>query len=173
MRDCKMKAIILAGGKAERMDGYPKPLTFVNGYTIIELEIEWLFKAGFSTNDILIACGNRSQIYDYARRFVPKNNIYFDGEKQLGDAGAIKKGMEIAGKNHSGALAWLAFVSLFSYGYWSLYALPILIGYIIFNYSLALCLANPDASRSCRFIAKLTVLFEDFIRFKIRKSMSN
>ena len=79
----------------------------------------------------------------------------------------------IAGKNHSGALACLAFVSLFSYGYWSLYALPILIGYIIFNYSLALCLANPDASRSCRFIAKLTVLFEDFIRFKIRKSMSN
>ena len=51
----------------------------------------------------------------------------------------------IAGKNHSGALAWLAFVSLFSYGYWSLYALPILIGSIIFNYSLALCLANPDA----------------------------
>ena len=50
----------------------------------------------------------------------------------------------IAGKNHNGALAWLALVSLFSYGYWSLYALPILIGSIIFNYSSALFLANSE-----------------------------
>ena len=53
----------------------------------------------------------------------------------------------IAGKNHNGALAWLALVSLFSYGYWSLYALPILIGSIIFNYSCSLFLASPETKR--------------------------
>ena len=50
----------------------------------------------------------------------------------------------IASKNHNWALAWLALVSLFSYGYWSLYALPILIGSVIFNYASALFLANPE-----------------------------
>ena len=53
----------------------------------------------------------------------------------------------IAVKNHNGALAGLALVSLFSYGYWSLYALPILIGSIIFNYSFALFLGNPETKR--------------------------
>jgi len=37
--DRNMKDLILVGGKAKRMGGYPKPLKFINGYTIFERQI--------------------------------------------------------------------------------------------------------------------------------------
>jgi len=42
MIDRNIKVLILAGGKAERMGGYPNPLTFIDGCTIFERQIAWL-----------------------------------------------------------------------------------------------------------------------------------
>jgi len=95
-----MKALILAGGKAERMGGYPKPLTFIDGYTIFERQIVWLKQGGFEIKDILVASGNRKDIYDYTKRFVSEENIFKDGEAPIGDAGAIKKAIDKYGKNN-------------------------------------------------------------------------
>ncbi|MDA9249415.1 MBOAT family protein [Gammaproteobacteria bacterium] len=48
----------------------------------------------------------------------------------------------LALKKHSYAIAWLAFASLFFYGYWSLYSLPILVISIICNYLFGMKIAN-------------------------------
>lgn len=51
----------------------------------------------------------------------------------------------LASKRHSFAIAWLAFASLFFYGYWSLYSLPILILSIISNYLFGMKISNQDS----------------------------
>ena len=96
-----MKVVILAGGKAERMGGYPKALTFVNGYTIFERQIVWLKQGGFEPKDILIAYGDNKDICAYAKRFVPVENLFSDGGKPLGDGGAIRRAMEKYGHNRN------------------------------------------------------------------------
>jgi len=89
-----MKALILAGGQAERMGGYSKPLVFVAGYTILERAIAWLKEGGFEPEDILLAYGDRRELQMYAKRFVPVENLLDDGGKPLGDGGAIRRAME-------------------------------------------------------------------------------
>jgi len=90
-----MKALILVGGKSERMGGYPKCLSFVNGKTVFERQIEWLRKGGFSPSDVLVSYGNRKEVYSYARRMVDEQNLFPDPEGvSIGDAGAIRLAIE-------------------------------------------------------------------------------
>jgi NDP-sugar pyrophosphorylase family protein len=94
-----MKALILAGGKSERMGGYPKCLSFVNGKTVFERQIEWLKKGGLSFDDILVSYGNRKEVYDYARRVINEKNLFPDPEGiTVGDAGVIKLALERCNK---------------------------------------------------------------------------
>lgn len=51
----------------------------------------------------------------------------------------------LASLKHSYAIAWLGFCSIFFYGYWSLYSLPILITSIITNYLCGLKISNQDS----------------------------
>ena len=48
----------------------------------------------------------------------------------------------LAAKSHTVAIAWLGFASLFFYGYWSPYSLPILVISICCNYYLGLKISN-------------------------------
>ncbi|WP_397601952.1 MBOAT family O-acyltransferase [Silvanigrella sp.] len=48
----------------------------------------------------------------------------------------------ISSKSHFGALVWLSMASLFFYGYWSLYSLPILASSICVNYYFGLKLSD-------------------------------
>jgi len=95
-----MKVLILAGGKAERMGGYPKPLTFVDGYTIFERQINWLKDGGIRPKNILVAYGERQEIYRYVKRFIPVNNLFSDGGQPIGDAGAIRRGIKKYGSDN-------------------------------------------------------------------------
>ena len=90
-----MKAVILAGGRGERLkpltDNLPKPMLPINGKPVIEYQIELLKKAGI--NDIII-CGQ----YLFEKII----NYFGNGEKlgvkiqyikekiPLGTGGAIK-----------------------------------------------------------------------------------
>jgi len=60
----------------------------------------------------------------------------------------------IGAKSHSGAISWLALVSLCFYGYWSLYSLPILTGSICVNYWFGLQLSD----RQSKYRKSLLVL---------------
>jgi|GEM_PF-2305923 len=94
-----MKVLILAGGKSERMGGYPKCLSFINGKTVFERQIEWLKKVGFTFDDILVSYGNRKEVYDYTRWVINEKNLFPDPEGiPLGDAGAIKLALERCNK---------------------------------------------------------------------------
>lgn len=63
----------------------------------------------------------------------------------------------IAKKSHAGAIIWLAFVSLFFYGYWSLYSLPILVGSVCTNYWFGLQVSNQQSKhRKLMLVLALT-----------------
>ena len=63
----------------------------------------------------------------------------------------------IAKKSHAGAIIWLAFVSLFFYGYWSLYSLPILVGSVFTNYWFGLQVSNQQSKhRKLMLVLALT-----------------
>ncbi|MCC7226895.1 MAG: MBOAT family protein [Burkholderiaceae bacterium] len=53
----------------------------------------------------------------------------------------------IARINHQAAMTWLAAASVFFYGYWSLYALPIMMASICVNYLIGMWIANKSFSR--------------------------
>lgn len=52
----------------------------------------------------------------------------------------------IARKSHEAAMLWLAAASIFFYGYWSLYALPVMATSICANYLIGMWIANKDFS---------------------------
>ena len=64
----------------------------------------------------------------------------------------------LASIKHSYAIAWLGFASLFFYGYWSLYSLPILIVSIISNYLFGIKIADRDLDNR-----KMWLIFAIFI----------
>lgn len=96
MEDSKMKAVILAGGRGERLrpltDTIPKPMLEIAGKPILEHQIEILKKYGI--RDILI-CGHYlfNKIKDYFSDGSGFGvNITYSYEKYpLGTGGAIKK----------------------------------------------------------------------------------
>ena len=94
-----MKAIILAGGRGERLrpitDKIPKPLILINNIPLIERTIKYLKKYGI--NEIIISSGYRSnKIESFLKK--KKNfgcQIIFSIEKTpLGTGGAIKKALK-------------------------------------------------------------------------------
>lgn len=90
-----MKAIILAGGKGERLkpltNKMPKPMVPLIGKPIIEYIIMWLKSYGI--NEIALTLGYRAQdITDYfgdGRRFGVKLHHYIE-DMPLGTAGSVK-----------------------------------------------------------------------------------
>ena len=94
-----MKAIILAGGRGNRLrpitDKIPKPLIPINSMPLIERTIKYLKKYGI--NEIIISSGYRSnKIESFLKK--KKNfgcQIIFSIEKTpLGTGGAIKKALK-------------------------------------------------------------------------------
>ena len=93
-----MKAIILAGGRGERLrpitDKIPKPLIPINNKPLIERTIKYLKKHGIT--EIIISSGYKSNLIE---KFLKKKknfgcNIIFSIEKTpLGTGGAIKKAL--------------------------------------------------------------------------------
>ena len=98
-----MKAIILAGGRGERLrpitDKIPKPLIPINNMPLIERTIKYLKKYGI--NEIIISSGYKSnKIESFLKK--KKNfgcQIIFSIEKTpLGTGGAIKKALKYVGE---------------------------------------------------------------------------
>jgi len=98
-----MKAIILAGGRGERLrpitDKIPKPLILINSIPLIERTIKYLKKYGI--NEIIISSGYKSnKIESFLKK--KKNfgcQIIFSIEKTpLGTGGAIKKALKHVGE---------------------------------------------------------------------------
>ena len=98
-----MKAIILAGGRGERLrpitDKIPKPLILINNIPLIERTIKYLKKYGI--NEIIISSGYKSnKIESFLKK--KKNfgcQIIFSIEKTpLGTGGAIKKALKHVGE---------------------------------------------------------------------------
>ena len=98
-----MKAIILAGGRGERLrpitDKIPKPLIPINNMPLIERTIKYLKKYGI--NEIIISSGYKSnKIESFLKK--KKNfgcQIIFSIEKTpLGTGGAIKKALKHVGE---------------------------------------------------------------------------
>jgi len=91
-----MQAIILSGGKGERLrpftDSCPKGMVIIEGKPILEYQIEWLKKYG--VKEIIFACGYLSEkIKEYfgdGSKFGFKA-IYSVEEEPLGRGGALKK----------------------------------------------------------------------------------
>ncbi len=90
-----MKAIILLGGRGERLkpitDYVPKPLIPINNVPIVEWQIRYLKK--FGIKDVILSTGYK---YDQIENFLKSKNlgvtITFSVEKSpLGTGGAIKK----------------------------------------------------------------------------------
>ena len=98
-----MKAIILAGGRGERLrpitDKIPKPLIPINNVPLIERTIKYLKKYGIS--EIIISGGYKSNKIEF---FLKKKKnfgcqIIFSIEKTpLGTGGAIKKALKYVGE---------------------------------------------------------------------------
>ena len=100
-----MKAIILAGGRGERLrpitDKIPKPLILINNIPLIERTIKYLKKYGI--NEIIISSGYKSnKIESFLKK--KKNfgcQIIFSIEKTpLGTGGAIKKALKPVSYTH-------------------------------------------------------------------------
>ena len=95
-----MKAIILAGGKGERLrpftDNCPKGMIEIEGKPILEYQIEWLKKYG--VNEIIFACGYRHEKIKEYFGDGKKHSIiiqYSIEDGPLGRGGAIKKAWEL------------------------------------------------------------------------------
>lgn len=91
-----MQAIILCGGKGERMNSLtancPKGMVRIEGKPILEYQVEWLKLHGIKR--VIFACGYlHEQIQDYfgdGKKFSLEID-YSVEEQQLGRGGAIKK----------------------------------------------------------------------------------
>ncbi len=95
-----MKAIILAGGKGQRLSPFtnncPKGMVKIEGKPILEYQIEWLKKNNIK--DVIFACGYLSNVIkDYfgdGKKF--SINIQYSVEEEpLGRGGAVKKAWEL------------------------------------------------------------------------------
>lgn len=95
-----MYALILAGGKGERLRPYtqdrPKPMVEVNGKPLLEHQIDWLKSGGVT--DVIILCGYlRHIIVDYFGDGGDRgiNIAYSIEDEPLGRGGAFRKGFEL------------------------------------------------------------------------------
>lgn len=93
-----MRAIILAGGKGERLrpftDDRPKPMVEVLGIPIIGYQIQWLQAQGVT--EIVISCGYRCEVIQGYFGEGQKWGVRIDysvEETPLGRGGGIKKAM--------------------------------------------------------------------------------
>ena len=91
-----MRAIILAGGKGERLrpftDSCPKGMVKIEGKPILEYQIEWLKQYGIK--EIIFACGYKNEIIrDYFKdgKDFSVQIDYSIEDEPLGRGGAIKK----------------------------------------------------------------------------------
>jgi MurNAc alpha-1-phosphate uridylyltransferase len=94
---------ILAGGFATRLDQLamttPKSLIEVHGRPFIEWQLELLVKNGY-TNFVFCLSHLSDQIQGYlgdGSRYGVKFQYSFDGEKQLGTGGALRKALPMLG----------------------------------------------------------------------------
>lgn len=86
-----MDAVIIAGGKGQRMEALiPKALVVVKGKPLLAHQIDYLFKCGIKK--IVLALGFKAeQVVDYIKSHYPNANMDYTIEKKLlGTAGAIK-----------------------------------------------------------------------------------
>lgn len=88
-----MKVIVLAGGKGTRLSlsakNIPKPLIKINNKTLIDYQIEFLEKQGFS--DIRFSLGYMAEkIIDYLNSKYPKKYQWVIETESLGTGGALK-----------------------------------------------------------------------------------
>ncbi len=96
IEDAKMKAVILVGGRGERLrpltDTLPKPMLEIDGKPILEHQIELLKKYGI--RDILV-CGH--YLFEKIKNYFKDGSVfgvgisYSDEETPMGTGGAIKK----------------------------------------------------------------------------------
>ena len=94
-----MQAIILAGGKGERLSPFtntcPKGMLKIDGKPILEYQLEWL--RDYGVTKVVFACGYLSQVIkDYfgsGNQHSVKIDYSFE-EEPLGRGGAIKKAWE-------------------------------------------------------------------------------
>ena len=90
-----MDAVIIAGGKGNRMEGYtPKALVVAKGRPIISYQIEYLLKSGI--NKIVLALGYKAEkIIEYTKSRYPDAKMDYTIEKQLlGTAGGLKLALQ-------------------------------------------------------------------------------
>lgn len=95
-----MRAIVLAGGRGERLRPYtidrPKPMVEVKGYPILAYQLSWL--QGYGVDEIVISCGYLHQVIEayfgdgsaYGLRIK-----YAVEEKALGRGGGIKASLGV------------------------------------------------------------------------------
>lgn len=90
-----MDAVIIAGGKGNRMEGYlPKALVAAKGRPILSYQIDYLLKSGI--NKIVLALGYKSEkVIEYIKSNYPNAKIDYTIEKQLlGTAGGLKLALQ-------------------------------------------------------------------------------
>ncbi len=90
-----MDAIILAGGKGNRMEtALPKALVAVKGKPILAWQIDYLLKSGIEK--IVLAIGHKSkEIIDYVKKNHKDVQIDFTIEEDLlGTAGGLKLALQ-------------------------------------------------------------------------------
>ncbi len=90
-----MDAIILAGGKGERMEhDLPKPLVPVRGKAILTHQLDYLLGSGHVTC-VILSLGHRAdEIIAYVRTTNPESPIDFSIEREsLGTAGALRNAL--------------------------------------------------------------------------------
>ena len=94
-----MKAIILAGGKGERLRPFtnnrPKGMVKVEGKPILEYQINWLVQYGVT--EIIFACGYKYEVIKEYFEDGKKSSLkisYSVEENPLGRGGGVKKAWE-------------------------------------------------------------------------------
>ena len=100
-----MDAIIIAGGKGQRMEALiPKALVVVKGKPLVAHQINFLFKSGIEK--IILALGFKAeQVIDYIKSHYPNANIEYTIEKKLlGTAGALKLALQKSNADYVVAL---------------------------------------------------------------------
>ncbi|GBD30474.1 D-glycero-alpha-D-manno-heptose 1-phosphate guanylyltransferase [bacterium HR32] len=95
-----MHAVILAGGKGERLRPYtqdrPKPMVEILGIPILGYQIEWLRSQGVT--DVVVACGYRHEViqdyFDDGRKLGVRIRYSVESEP-LGRGGALKQALAL------------------------------------------------------------------------------
>ncbi|MDP7244831.1 MAG: NDP-sugar synthase [Flavobacteriales bacterium] len=90
-----MDAVIIAGGKGNRMEGdFPKALTIVKGKPIVARQIDYLLKSGIKK--IILALGYKAdEVIKYVKLNYPSAPLdYTIEEKLLGTAGGLKLALQ-------------------------------------------------------------------------------